>query len=103
MSAMSLSGAQLGGRMFKSLFYPAIVAMNRMNYMVKFVFIGLLLLLPFAYVTHIMVKGSDKQIIFNQKESYGVDYITPGYRLLSHLQDCRTYSAAILAGEDTLQ
>lgn len=84
------------------LFYPATAAMNRMNYVVKFVFIGLLLLLPFAYVTHLMVKGSDQQIIFNQKESYGVDYITPVSRLLGHLQDCRTYSAAVLSGDEAL-
>ena len=53
--------------------------MNRMTFMVKFDFIGLLLLLPFAYVTHVMVKGSDKQIVFN------------------------TYAAAVLAGDGSFQ
>ena len=77
---------------------PAITAMNRMNLMVKFVFIGLLL--PFAYVTHVMVKGSDKQIVFNQKEAYGVDYITPAARLLANPQDSRTCSAALLIYAD---
>jgi PAS domain S-box-containing protein len=89
--------------MFQALFRPAIAAMNRMNFMVKFVFIGLLLLLPFAYVTHVMVKGSDKQIVFNQKEVYGIDYITPAAQLLSKLQDSRTCSAALLAGDDSFR
>jgi PAS domain S-box-containing protein len=89
--------------MLKKLFVPAIAMMNRMNFAVKFVVIGVFLLLPFAYVTHLMSKGSDKQIIFNEKEGYGVDYITPAFRLLSHLQDCRTYSAAILAGETSFR
>ena len=52
--------------MIRLLFLPAIAAMNRMNFVVKFILIGLLLLLPFAYVTHLMIKGSDKQIVFNQ-------------------------------------
>ena len=85
--------------MLKALFLPAIAAMNRMNFVMKFLFIGLLLLLPFAYVTHLMMRESEKQIVFNQKESYGVGYITPGFRLLSHLQDCRSYSAAVLSGD----
>ncbi|HLF93364.1 MAG TPA: ATP-binding protein [Planctomycetota bacterium] len=84
------------------LFQPAIAVMNRMNFVLKFIFIGLLLLLPFAYVTHLMAKSADQQIVFNQKESYGIQYIVLGSRMLSHLQDCRTYEAGILGGEASL-
>ncbi len=85
--------------MLRALFLPAIAALDRMNFVVKFIVIGLFLLLPFAYVTHLMVKGSDQQITFNEKESFGVDYIGPAFRLLGHLQDART-SAVALAQEE---
>ncbi len=85
--------------MISAIFRPAIWAMNRMNFAVKFLFIGLLLLLPFAYVTHLMREESEKQIVFNRKEAHGVEYIAPAFRLLSRLQACRIQSAALLAGD----
>ena len=88
-----------GVRVIKILVAPALAVMNRLNYVLKFLLIGLLLLLPFAYVTHLMVKESDKQIVFNQKESYGVEYITPALQLLGHIQAARNYSAAVVSGE----
>jgi PAS domain S-box-containing protein len=95
---MTTKATAKAGTVLKAVFTPAIWAMNRMNFVAKFLFIGLLLLLPFAYVTHLMRQETKKQIVFNRKESYGVEYITPAFRLLGHLQSCRTHSAAIFAG-----
>ena len=72
---------------------------HRLPFVHKFVVIGVLLLTPFAYTTHVMIKNLDQQIVFNQKESYGVKYITSSIRLLENVQDCRNYQAAILAGD----
>lgn len=80
--------------MIRALFRPAVAALNGMNFFVKFVVIGLLLLLPFAYVTHLMVKGSDQQIAFNEKEVFGVDSIAPAFRLLAQVQDARLRALA---------
>ena len=63
----------------KILFRPAIALLNLMSFALKFIVIGILLLAPFAYTTHVMIRNLDKQIVFNQKESYGVYSITPAF------------------------
>lgn len=65
------------GRVVRGLVAPALAIMNGMNYVLKFLLVGLLLLLPFAYVTHLMVEASKKQSSFNQKESYAVETSPP--------------------------
>lgn len=76
--------------------------MNGMNYVLKFLLVGLLLLLPFAYVTHLMVEASKKQSSFNQKESYGVEYVAAALDLLGTVEDARVVSSAIVAGDSSL-
>ena len=88
---MTLS--HFGIRVVKLFVAPALAVMNRLSYVAKFLLIGLLLLLPFAYVTHLMIKESDRQIAFNQKERYGVELITPALELLGHLQGARSFGA----------
>jgi len=85
-------------RALQIIFWPAIALMDRMNFVAKFLFIGVVLLAPFAYTTHVMIKNLDKQIVFNQKESYGVAYIGPSFHLLRELQECRLQSEGLRAG-----
>jgi len=82
-------------KILKSLFWPAIALMDKMNFVTKFLFIGIALLAPFAYTTHVMIKNLDKQIVFNQKERYGVAYIGPSFRLLCALQEYRLQSEGL--------
>lgn len=84
-------------KFMKIIFWPAIALMDKMNFVTKFLFIGVALLAPFAYTTHVMIKNLDKQIIFNQKESYGVAYIGPSFQLLCALQECRLQSEGLRA------
>lgn len=90
------------GRVVRFLVAPALAIMNRMNYVLKFLLVGLLLLLPFAYVTHLMVEASKKQSSFNQKESYGVEYVAAALDLLGTVEDARVVSSAIVAGDSSL-
>ena len=87
----------------RQLFLPAILLMNRLSYAMKFILIGTVFLAIFAYVSYLQIDGAEKQRIFNQKESWGVEYIKPSFRLLQLVQDCRNYSAAVLAGDTTAQ
>jgi methyl-accepting chemotaxis protein len=84
-----------GARLFLG---PAIALMNRLSYAQKFALIGLLLLTPLAVVSYLQVSLATDRLDFNQKESYGVAYITPLREVLRQVQHHRLYSAAVLSG-----
>lgn len=71
----------------------AMSILNQLPYSKKFTLIGFLLLMPFAYTTFVMYDNVGRQEIFNQKESYGVQFVAAGYQFLLALQESRTCSA----------
>jgi methyl-accepting chemotaxis protein len=77
---------------------PAVAVMNRLSYAQKFALIGLLLLTPLAVVSYLQISLATERVDFNQKESYGVAYITPVREMLRHVQHHRLYSSAVLSG-----
>jgi methyl-accepting chemotaxis protein len=82
------------GRMVEGLFRPAIWALNRLRYAPKFLLLGLLLAVPFAYVTYLQYQGTAHDIQFNDYESKGVVYLTPVKNFYDAVQRHRLYSAA---------
>jgi methyl-accepting chemotaxis protein len=79
-------------------FLPAINLMNRLRYAYKFIFMGIILLLPFAFVARLQYKGSTDQLEFNAKERIGLEYIIPAKDLLHALQKRRVLVVAQFAG-----
>jgi methyl-accepting chemotaxis protein len=81
-------------------FRPAIALMNRLRYAYKFVFMGLILLAPIAFVARLQYTGSTEQLEFNAKERIGLEYIAPAKDLLHALQQRRVLSVASAGGAD---
>src|SRR5262245_14400614 len=77
---------------------PAVALMNRLGYAQKFALIGLLLLTPLAVVSYLQVRLATASLDFNQKESYGVAYITPLKEMQRQVQHHRLYFSAVLMG-----
>jgi methyl-accepting chemotaxis protein len=77
---------------------PAIALMNRLRYAYKFVVMGIILLLPIAFVARLQYKGSTDQLEFNAKERIGLEYIAPAKDFLHHLQKRRILAVAQLQG-----
>jgi methyl-accepting chemotaxis protein len=82
---------------------PAVALMNRLSYARKFSLIGLLLLLPLAVVSYLQISLATERVDFNQKESYGVSYITPVREILRQVQLHRLYYAAVLSGQSRFE
>jgi methyl-accepting chemotaxis protein len=91
------------GQGVRSLFAPAIWAMNRLRYAQKFVLIGTVIFVPFALVTWLQGQGSIKQEVFNQKESWGVAYISPLKDFLRYVQRSRLLAATVATGQTGLR
>ncbi len=87
------------GGLARLILEPAIALMNRLSYAQKFALIGLLLLTPLAIVSYLQVSLATDRLDFNQKESYGVAYITPAREMLRQVQHHRLYSSAVAAGQ----
>jgi methyl-accepting chemotaxis protein len=81
-------------------FKPAVALMNRLRYAYKFVFMGLILLAPIAFVARLQYTGSTEQLEFNAKERIGLEYIAPAKDFLHALQQRRVLSVASAGGAD---
>jgi twitching motility protein PilJ len=99
MSPRPETSASGRGRWGRAVLAPAIALMNRLGYAQKFALIGLLLLTPLAVVSYLQISLATERVDFNQKESYGVAYITPLREMLRQVQHHRLYSSAVLAGQ----
>ncbi len=86
------------GGAWQLVFRPAIALMNRLRYGYKFVLMGVILLLPFAFVSRLQWKGSTDQLEFNAKERIGLEYILPAKDLLYALQKRRVLAVAQFSG-----
>ena len=98
MSPRPETNASRWGTLARALMSPAVALMNRLSYAQKFALIGLLLLTPLAVVSYLQVSLAGTSRDFNQKESYGVAYITPMREMLRQVQHHRLYYSAVLSG-----
>src|ERR687885_782148 len=81
--------------MFTTAFAPAVALMSRLRYAQKLALIGLVLLVPLAFVTRAYLGQQNDKIAFSAKERLGVTYITPVNDLLVKLVQAR--AAAVRA------
>lgn len=91
----NLSGA---GTVLDVPFRPGIWLMNRLPYGLKFITIGLALLLPLGWLVSLQYQGVTQQINFNAKESIGVLYDNPLKDFLFEVQRHRVMTAGVFAG-----
>jgi|JI10StandDraft_1071094.scaffolds.fasta_scaffold04731_10 methyl-accepting chemotaxis protein len=96
MTAPSSSGAVA---VVRRAFTPATWLLNRLRYAPKFVLIGLVFFLPFAYVSYLQFQGTSADVEFNQAEREGVSYLAPTTSYLYALQRHRLFAAAAAAGD----
>ena len=73
--------------------------MRRLSYGRLFTLVGIVLLAPLLYLQYLQWSGSQDSITFNQKESYGVENITPARELLQQTARQRVMLAAQGRGE----
>jgi methyl-accepting chemotaxis protein len=98
MRAQEESLNRSAGQLWRLPFQPATTLMNRLRYAYKFIFIGIILLAPVAYVARLQYKGSTEQLDFNAKEQLGDEYISPAKELLHSLQRRRVLAVAVQTG-----
>src|SRR5689334_21569578 len=80
--------------MMRVFFAPATALMNRLMYPQKFVLIGLVLLLPLAWVLNQYVGMANDDIQFTETERIGVQYLEPLRGLLIAVQTHMEINAA---------
>ncbi len=77
---------------------PAIFLVDRLSYARKFLFIGVVLLVPLAFLLRLQFVGTTHALEFNAKERVGIEYITPAKDLLLALQRRRIFDVAARLG-----
>jgi methyl-accepting chemotaxis protein len=80
------------------LFRPILALMHRLKYSRMFMIIGAIILAPLVYLLSLQLSGARADITFNQKESYGVEYITPLQNMLAGVQERRLQESMRLSG-----
>ena len=79
--------------------WPAVALMNRLRFTRKFLVIALLVLMPVAVVTWLVISGANRQASFNQKEADGVTYLRATLPMLEQVQRARIIAAAVRGGD----
>ncbi len=77
---------------------PALVLMNRLRYLSKFLLMGTLMVLPLAGVLWLQWSGATEQINRNAKERVGVKYVEASRDFLQTLQKGRVLAVAVSGG-----
>jgi methyl-accepting chemotaxis protein len=85
-----------------ALFRPAIALLNRLRYSYKFAAIGVVLIIPFAFLLSLQYTASGDSKKFSEKESQGIEYIRPVREMLFALQRRRVLAVAGASGEASL-
>ncbi|MFO0744406.1 MAG: methyl-accepting chemotaxis protein [Myxococcota bacterium] len=91
--------APRSNKVWHILFRPALAVLNRLRYAPKFILVGIVLLVPFAFTAYLQYSGASDSVAFSRKETIGVDYITKVDDFLWAVQRHRMLSVAVLAGE----
>jgi diguanylate cyclase (GGDEF)-like protein len=87
----------------KNWLLPATALMNRLNYMQKFVLIGLLLILPSGLFIILLIGNINKEIASLNKEKQGIEYIAVISKFIEDIQQHRGMSNARLQGDRSFE
>ncbi|TCZ76322.1 HAMP domain-containing protein [Paenibacillus albiflavus] len=79
---------------------PAVVLMNRLNYMQKFLFIGIVLFIPLMVMIYTLIQSLQTEIQVKSVEKQGIAHISTLNEYLVKLQEHRSLSNRLLKGED---
>lgn len=83
----------------KKIFTPAILFLNRLNYIWKFLFISFFFVLPLIVATYFLISSLNHDIKFAEKERLGVQYILPVRKFLQNVQQHRGMMSGYLNGD----
>ncbi|WP_308635551.1 methyl-accepting chemotaxis protein [Paenibacillus silvisoli] len=84
--------------MVGAIFNPTIKLMNRLNYAQKFIFIGVVLIIPVALLMYFYVSEKKVGIEFGKKELIGNEYASGVQKMLRFALELREQAAVISAG-----
>jgi signal transduction histidine kinase len=84
------------------IFLPAILLMNRLNYLQKFAIVALLLLLPSIGLLYILTTQINEDISFSSKELTGISYNTSLRHFLNSAQEHREVTLQFSMGDSTV-
>lgn len=82
------------------IFRPALAVLNRLRYAPKFVLVGAVLLVPFAFTAYLQYAGASASEEFSRKEVQGVTYISKLNDFLVSVQRRRILTVGVLSGEN---
>ncbi|MCK6445536.1 MAG: methyl-accepting chemotaxis protein [Planctomycetes bacterium] len=80
------------------VFRPVLALMHRLKYSRMFMLVGAIVIAPLAYLLYMQLSAAKSDITFNQKESWGVEYITPLQTVLAGVQERRAHEIARFSG-----
>lgn len=83
----------------KKIFTPAILFLNHLKYIWKFLLISFFFVLPLVVATYFLVFGLNHDIKFTEKERQGIQYILPVRKLLQNIQQHRGMMSGYLNGD----
>ena len=85
------------------IFGLSIAVLNRLRYGRKFLLLGALILAPLGFILYLQFSQVTDKIVFNQKESIGVEWIGAARNVLHGVQKHRVLSVAVMAGEKSFE
>jgi diguanylate cyclase (GGDEF)-like protein len=83
--------------------WSAVIFMNRLTYLQKFLLIGVILMLPFALTTYMLIKDMNMDIDSARKKKQGIEYNNGIRQLMEHLQSYRGLLTTYLNGDSTFK
>jgi len=87
----------------KTMFAPGVALLNRLRYPHKFLFIGILFLVPLLLLGYLLIQEVNERIDFMEQEQPGIEYIAQLREIIQPMQQHRGMSSAILGGDNTLR
>lgn len=87
----------------KAMFVPGVALLNRLRYPHKFLFIGVLFLVPLLLLGYLLIKEVNQRIDFMEQEQPGIEYIAQLREIIQPMQQHRGISLALLGGDNALR
>lgn len=83
------------------IFNPAVLFLNHLNYIWKFLLISFLFIFPLVLATYFFISERSHDVKFAEKERLGVQYILPVKKFLQNVQQHRGMVSAYLNGDES--
>lgn len=87
----------------KGIFTPAVALMGRLRYWQKFIVITILFTIPLGYIFFSFILQTNKSLVVTEKETIGVQYVSPVLSFLQHVQQHRGAASLYRRGEQSFK